>query len=63
VEYFASVGDSFRLKKARGRQLLPSNCCRTPPTCESDASVTREMVAFGAGCERDTALVSACLAA
>ena len=47
---------SFLEKKARGRQPPFSNCCRTPPTCESEASVTREMVALGAGCERLVAL-------
>jgi hypothetical protein len=63
VEYFASVAVSFLEKKARGRQPPFSYCCRTPPTCESEASVTREMEAMAAGCERLVALRRATLAA
>ena len=63
VEYFTSVAVSFLEKKARGRQPPFSNCCRTPPTCESEASVTREMMALGAGWERLVALARAILAA
>ena len=39
VEYLTSAEFSFLLKKAKGDQELdPDNCCKTPPTCVSEAS-------------------------
>ncbi len=50
VEYFNSVELSFLLKKARGNQDPWVNCCKTPPTCVSDASTASDMTAPGVGC-------------
>jgi len=63
VLYLDSAGDSFLEKKASGRQSSPSSCCSTPPTWESEASVTKEMVALGAGWVRETELTRAFFAA
>ncbi len=63
VEYFASAGASFFEKKANGFQPLPTCCCRTPPTCESEALTERKSTAFGAGWQSGTAATRAALAA
>ena len=56
-------GASFLEKKAKGFQFFPTFCCRTPPTCESEASTERERTAFGAGWQSGTAATRAALAA
>ena len=63
VEYFDSGGDSFRLKKASGLHDPADSCCRTPPICVSDASVTSEMTAPGRGWTSTVAAARAALAA
>jgi hypothetical protein len=63
VEYLTSAGASFLEKKAKGFQSFPTFCCRTPPTCESEASTERERTAFGAGWQSGTAATRAALAA
>jgi hypothetical protein len=54
VEYFSCAGDNFLEKKASGDHPPFWNCCKTPPTCEFEASTAREIEAPGAGCERGT---------
>jgi hypothetical protein len=45
VEYFCWAASNFLLKKARGAHALPCHCCRTAPTCLSEASTARLMAA------------------
>src|SRR5450830_1977197 len=52
VLYFSSAVVNFLLKKARGLQDPLSNCCKTPPTCVSEASTAKESTEFGLGCAR-----------
>ena len=49
AEYLDSGVVSFLEKKPNGAQLPATFCCRTPPTCESDASTANDNGAFGAG--------------
>ena len=42
-------------KKARGHLLFHSRCCRTVPTCEVEASATRDIAADRAGWVSETA--------
>ncbi len=63
VEYLTCVGDNFLEKKASGDHPPFWYCCRTPPTCELEASTAREIEAPGAGCERGTTDMREALAA
>src|SRR5450830_1372048 len=63
VLYFSSAVDSFLLKKARGRQDPLSNCCKTPPTCVSEASTAKESNEFGLGCAKIVQSFNAAFAA
>jgi hypothetical protein len=63
VEYFSCAGDNFLEKKASGDHPPFWNCCKTPPTCEFEASTAREIEAPGAGCERGTTDTREALAA
>jgi hypothetical protein len=50
VEYLTSAEESFLLKNARGDQEPElDSCCKTPPTCESEASTAKDIVAPGEG--------------
>ena len=64
VEYLTSAEFSFLLKKAKGDQEPdPDNCCKTPPTCVSEASTAKEIVASGVGWTRTVQFASAALPA
>ncbi len=52
----------FWRKKAKCCQPFSHFCCKTPPTCESDASTARERTACGAGWQSGTAATRAALA-
>ncbi len=51
------------LRKKRVADSSPASCCRTPRTWVSEASVSRESTAFGAGCVSGAVAASAPLAA
>ncbi len=56
------MAESFLEKKANGCQLPCVCCCKTAPTCVSDASVAKESLADGCGCCNDTAYANSDLA-